>query len=44
MLDRLTAMNLVAWIRLPGVLHVTAAGDAIGLAPWLAAGTGGKFR
>jgi hypothetical protein len=44
MLDRLTAMNLVAWIRLPGVLHVTAAGDAIGLAPWLAAGTSGKLR
>jgi hypothetical protein len=42
MLDRLTAMNLVAWIRLPGVLHVTASGDAIGLGPWLAAG--GRVR
>jgi hypothetical protein len=38
MLDRLTAMNLVAWIRFPAALHVTAASDATTLGPWLAPG------
>lgn len=35
MLDRLTAMNLIAWVRLPGNLHITASRDAVALAPWL---------
>ena len=37
MLDRLTAMNVIAWARLPRNLHITASRDAIGLAPWLKA-------
>jgi Transglycosylase SLT domain len=28
MLDRLTALNLIAWVREPGAIHVTVAGDA----------------
>ena len=28
MLDRLTALDLVAWVREPGAIHVTAAADA----------------
>ncbi|HEY3188809.1 MAG TPA: hypothetical protein VGJ70_15110, partial [Solirubrobacteraceae bacterium] len=28
MLDRLTALNLIAWVREAGAIHVTAAGDA----------------
>ena len=35
MLDRLTAMNLVAWSRAGRVLEITAAADARGLTPWL---------
>ncbi len=35
MLDRLTAMNLIAWSRAGPVLEITAASDARGLAPWL---------
>jgi hypothetical protein len=35
MLDRLTAMNLIAWSRAGPVLEITAASDAVGLAPWL---------
>lgn len=35
MLDRLTAMNLIAWTRLPGNLHIVASRDAISLAAWL---------
>ncbi len=35
MLDRLTAMNLIAWVRLPGNLHITASRDGAALAPWL---------
>lgn len=35
MLDRLTAMNLIAWVRLPGNLHIAASRDAVALAPWL---------
>ena len=36
MLDRLTAMNLIAWSRAGPVLDITAASDAGGLASWLA--------
>jgi hypothetical protein len=35
MLDRLTAMNLISWVRLPQNLHITASRDAVALAPWL---------
>ena len=35
MLDRLTAMNLIAWSRAGPVLEITAASDAGGLASWL---------
>lgn len=28
LLDRLTALNLIAWVREPGAIHVTVAGDA----------------
>jgi hypothetical protein len=35
MLDRLTAMNLIAWSRAGSVLEITAASDARGLVPWL---------
>jgi hypothetical protein len=28
MLDRLTALNLIAWVREPGAIHVTVASDA----------------
>jgi len=35
MLDRLTAMNLIAWARAGPVLEITAATDAAGLGPWL---------
>ena len=28
MLDRLTALNLIAWVREPAAIHVTVAGDA----------------
>jgi hypothetical protein len=35
MLDRLTAMNLIAWSRAGPVLEITAASDARGLVPWL---------
>jgi hypothetical protein len=28
MLDRLTALNLIAWVREPGAIHVTVAADA----------------
>jgi hypothetical protein len=35
MLDRLTAMNLIAWTRAGRVLEITASTDASGLAPWL---------
>ncbi len=35
MLDRLTAMNLIAWVRLPRNLHITASRDAVALRPWL---------
>jgi len=38
MLDRLTALNLIAWVREPGAIHVTVAGDA---ADVLAGGEGG---
>jgi hypothetical protein len=43
-LDRLTALDLIAWIRLPGALHVTAASDALALGPWLAPGGGVKLN
>lgn len=39
LLDRLTALNLIAWVREPGAIHVTVAGDAarlqrpLGIAP-----------
>jgi hypothetical protein len=35
MLDRLSAMNLIAWSRAGPVLEITAASDARGLPPWL---------
>jgi hypothetical protein len=35
MLDRLAAMNLIAWSRAGPVLEITAASDARGLVPWL---------
>ena len=35
MLDRLSAMNLIAWVRLPRNLHITASRDAVALRPWL---------
>ena len=28
LLDRLTALDLIAWVREPGAIHVTVAGDA----------------
>jgi hypothetical protein len=28
LLDRLTALNLIAWVREPGAIHVTVSGDA----------------
>ena len=28
LLDRLTALNLIAWVREPGAIHVTVAADA----------------
>jgi hypothetical protein len=42
MLDRLQAMNVIAWARDDGLLRITAAGDATGLEPWV--GRGGKLR
>ena len=35
MLDRLSAMDLIAWVRLPRNLHITASRDAVALRPWL---------
>ena len=31
LLDRLTALDLIAWVREPAAIHVTVAGDAAGL-------------
>jgi hypothetical protein len=28
MLDRLTALNLIAWVREPAAIHITVAPDA----------------
>ena len=42
MLDRLTAMDLIAWSRSGPVLDVTAASGARGLAPWV--GRDGRLR
>jgi hypothetical protein len=28
MLDRMQALNLIAWVREPAAIHVTVAGDA----------------
>ncbi len=37
-LDRLTSLNLIAWVREPGAIHVTVAGDASALLPLLQQG------
>ena len=34
-LDRLQVLNVIAWVREPGAIHVTAAGDVDGLLPLL---------
>jgi hypothetical protein len=34
-LDRLQALNLIAWVREPGAIHVTASPDAAALEPAL---------
>jgi len=34
-LDRLQVMNVIAWVREPGAIHITAAGDVDGLLPLL---------
>jgi hypothetical protein len=34
-LDRLTSLNLIAWVREPAAIHVTVAGDAVALKPLL---------
>jgi hypothetical protein len=34
-LDRLTSLNLIAWVREPGAIHVTVASDAASLKPLL---------
>ena len=34
-LDRLQVLNVIAWVREPGAIHVTAAGDAEALLPLL---------
>jgi len=34
-LDRLQALNLIAWVREPGAIHVTASRDAVALEPAL---------
>jgi hypothetical protein len=36
-LDRLQSLNLIAWVREPGAIHITAARDAEALAPLLEA-------
>jgi hypothetical protein len=32
-LDRLTALNLIAWVREPAAIHVTVSSDAAALTP-----------
>jgi Family of unknown function (DUF5715)/Transglycosylase SLT domain len=32
-LDRLTALNLIAWVREPAAIHITVSGDAVALTP-----------
>jgi hypothetical protein len=34
-LDRLTSLNLIAWVREPAAIHITVAGDAAALKPLL---------
>jgi hypothetical protein len=34
-LDRLQVLNVIAWVREPRAIHITAAGDAEGLLPLL---------
>ncbi len=33
MLDRLQSLNLIAWVREPGAIHITASGEAAALVP-----------
>jgi hypothetical protein len=35
MLDRLQSLNLIAWVREPGAIHITASGEAGRLVPLL---------
>ena len=38
MLDRLQSLNLIAWVREPGAIHITVSAEARALVPLLEEG------